>query len=261
MTRELKLQRDQLVTANEQLIERRRFMEAVLSGVSAGVIGLDSDGRIELASRSALALLGKAEEELVGRPLVEAVPAFATAYGDQSDQSQKTGRAPDPVTVDIGGNERTFAVRFTHEKATSGDVGLVVTFDDITELVTAQRTSAWADVARRIAHEIKNPLTPIQLSAERLKRKYGRAITEDRETFDKLTDAIVRQVGDLKAMVDEFASFARLPKPEMADDDLRHAVQEPVLLFREVTPRWSIRSICPRRRLSPVTTAGCSRRR
>ncbi|MGD9668200.1 MAG: ATP-binding protein [Hyphomicrobiaceae bacterium] len=237
MTRELKHQRDQLVTANEQLIERRRFMEAVLSGVSAGVVGLDSDGRIELASRSAQALLGKAEEELVGRPLVEAVPAFASAYSDQVDHSQKTGRAPDPVTVEVGGDERTFAVRFTHEKAGSGDVGMVVTFDDITELVTAQRTSAWADVARRIAHEIKNPLTPIQLSAERLKRKYGRVITDDRETFDKLTDTIVRQVGDLKSMVDEFASFARLPKPEMADDDLRHAIQEPVLLFREGHPK------------------------
>lgn len=233
MTRELKLQRDQLVTANEQLIERRRFMEAVLSGVSAGVIGLDSGGCIELASRSALALLGKSEQELIGRPLIEAVPAFASAYKEQIDHSQKIGRIPDPVTVDVGGNERTFAVRFTHEKAGSGDKGMVVTFDDITELVTAQRTSAWADVARRIAHEIKNPLTPIQLSAERIKRKYGRVITEDRETFDKLTDTIVRQVGDLKSMVDEFASFARLPKPVMADDDLRNAIQEPVLLFRE----------------------------
>ncbi|HRY08059.1 MAG TPA: ATP-binding protein, partial [Hyphomicrobiaceae bacterium] len=205
--------------------------------VSAGVIGLDSEGRIELASRSAMALLGKDEQDLVGRSLAEAVPAFASAHHDQVDQPQKTGRAPDPVTVDIDGNERTFAVRFTHEKAGSGDVGMVLTFDDITELVTAQRTSAWADVARRIAHEIKNPLTPIQLSAERIKRKYGRVITEDRETFDKLTDTIVRQVGDLKSMVDEFASFARLPKPEMADDDLRHAVQEPVLLFREGHPK------------------------
>ena len=236
MTRELKHQRDQLVTANEQLIERRRFMEAVLSGVSAGVIGLDSDGRIELVSRSALALLGKSELELIGRPLVEAVPAFASAYMDPSDDSQKSGRNPDPVTVDVGGNERAFAVRCTHEKAGSGDDGMVVTFDDVTELVTAQRTSAWADVARRIAHEIKNPLTPIQLSAERIKRKYGRVITEDRETFDKLTDTIVRQVGDLKSMVDEFASFARLPKPEMANDDLRHAIQEPVFLFREGHP-------------------------
>ncbi len=245
MTRELKHQRDQLVTANEQLLVRRRFMEAVLAGVTAGVIGLDSDGRIELVSRAALALLGKVEEDLIGRQLTDAVPEFAMAYRDQSDQSQKPGRAPDPVTIEVGGDERTFAVRITHEKAGSDDVGMVVTFDDITELVTAQRTGAWADVARRIAHEIKNPLTPIQLSAERLKRKYGRAITEDRETFDKLTDTIVRQVGDLKSMVDEFASFARMPKPEMADDDLRHAVQEPVLLFSEGHPKVDYRTELP----------------
>ena len=109
----------------------------------------------------------------------------------------------------------------------------VVTFDDVTELVQAQRTGAWADVARRIAHEIKNPLTPIQLSAERLRRKYGKSITEDRETFDTLTETIERQTGEIKSMVDEFAAFARMPKPEMADHDLRHAVQEPAVLFRE----------------------------
>ena len=123
----------------------------------------------------------------------------------------------------------------------------MLTFDDITDLVSAQRTSAWADVARRIAHEIKNPLTPIQLSAERLRRKYGAAIQTDRETFDKLTDTIVRQVGDIKSMVDEFASFARMPKPVMALDDLRQAVQEPVILFRE-GHRHRLRSRHARRR-------------
>ncbi len=108
-------------------------------------------------------------------------------------------------------------MRVTDEQAGTGERGSVVTFDDITELVSAQRASAWGDVARRIAHEIKNPLTPIQLSAERIRRKYGARIEEDRETFEKLTDTIVRQVGDIKTMVDEFASFARVPKPQMAD--------------------------------------------
>lgn len=245
MTRELKQQRNDLVSTNEQLDERRRFMEAVLSGVTAGVIGLDSDGRIELASRAAQALLGLEEDTLVGKRLAEAVPAFAPLLEAEAGQPQKTGRHPGQVTLEVGGDERSFAVRITHEKAHSGDVGMVVTFDDITELVAAQRTSAWADVARRIAHEIKNPLTPIQLSAERLKRKYGRVIQDDRETFDKLTDTIVRQVGDLKSMVDEFASFARMPKPEMALDDLRNAIQEPVLLFREGHPKVTFRTEMP----------------
>jgi two-component system nitrogen regulation sensor histidine kinase NtrY len=124
----------------------------------------------------------------------------------------------------------------TRERASGGDVGSVVTFDDVTDLVVAQRTAAWADVAQRIAHEIKNPLTPIQLAAERLRKKYAKSITHDRETFDRLTTTIERQVGDLKSMVDEFAEFARMPKPEMARHDLRHAVQEPVVLFREGHP-------------------------
>lgn len=236
MTRELKSQRDALVTANEQLTERRRFMEAVLSGVSAGVIGLDSHGRVELASRSAQLLLGLDESQLVGKRLIEAVPAFAAVLEAQEARSLKA-RPQAQVTLAVGSEERTFAVRVTQEKAGAGDVGSVVTFDDITELVSAQRSSAWGDVARRIAHEIKNPLTPIQLSAERLKRKYGPAIVDDRETFDKLTDTIVRQVGDLKTMVDEFAAFARMPTPVMETTDLRDAVQEPVILFREGHPR------------------------
>lgn len=247
MTRELKHQRDALVTANEQLLERRRFMEAVLSGVSAGVIGLDGAGRIELASRSAEALLGIPEQQLVGKLLRNAVPAFAPVLDARAAEPHKASRNPAQVTIDVGGDERTFAVRVTAEKSAGPDVGSVVTFDDITELVSAQRTSAWADVARRIAHEIKNPLTPIQLSAERLKRKYSASIQNDRETFDKLTDTIVRQVGDLKAMVDEFASFARMPKPEMAQGDLRQAVQEPVLLFREGHPGLEYRLSLPDR--------------
>lgn len=236
MTRELKSQRDALMTANQQLNERRRFIEAVLSGVSAGVIGLDSQGCVELASRSALGLLGMEEAKLVGQKLALAVPAFAEVLDTPDERSLKP-RSQAQLTLSVAGEERTFAVRVTHEKAGAGDVGSVVTFDDITELVSAQRSSAWGDVARRIAHEIKNPLTPIQLSAERLKRKYGPAIANDRETFDKLTDTIVRQVGDLKTMVDEFAAFARMPKPVMELADLRDAVHEPVILFREGHPR------------------------
>ncbi len=235
MTRELKSQHDALVTANEQLMERRHFMEAVLSGVSAGVIGLDSQDRITLVSRAASKLLGIAEADLVGKKLREAIPAFGPVLDEQDEHALKH-RSQVEATLDVGGEERTFAVMVTRERASGGDVGSVVTFDDVTDLVVAQRTAAWADVARRIAHEIKNPLTPIQLAAERLRRKYAKSITHDRETFDRLTMTIERQVTDLKTMVDEFAEFARMPKPEMAPNDLRHAVQEPVVLFREGHP-------------------------
>ncbi len=235
MTRELKHQRDALVTANEQLIERRHFMEAVLSGVSAGVIGLDSQDRITLVSRAAIDLLGLAESDLVGKKLNDVLPAFAAVLDKKEEHTLKV-RTQEGVTYQRRGDERTFAVMVTRESSSGGDVGSVVTFDDVTDLVVAQRTAAWADVARRIAHEIKNPLTPIQLSAERLRKKYAKSITHDRETFDKLTTTIERQVADLKTMVDEFAEFARMPKPEMGRHDLRHAVQEPIVLFREGHP-------------------------
>ncbi len=232
MTRELKHQRDALMTANEQLLDRRRFMEAVLSGVSAGVIGLDSQDRITLVSRAAEQLLAIPEAEVVGKKLVDAMPMLAPAL-ERRDEPGSKQRGAQEISIMIGDEERTFAVRVTREKAGPGEVGSVVTFDDITELVSAQRTSAWADVARRIAHEIKNPLTPIILSAERIRRKYGKVIVDDRETFDKLTATIERQAGDIKTMVDEFASFARIPKPVMETNDLRDAITDSVILFRE----------------------------
>jgi two-component system nitrogen regulation sensor histidine kinase NtrY len=250
MTTQLAHQRNELVTANTQLLERRRFMEAVLSGVSAGVLGLDGDGRVTLANPSAETLLGRTQADLVGKPLQMAVPEF----GGVLDAEEPTGikaRAPHQVKIMVGTEERSFAVRVTGDAA-----GAVVTFDDVTELVAAQRTSAWGDVARRIAHEIKNPLTPIQLSAERLKRKYGGSIGDDRETFNKLTDTIVRQVGDIKSMVDEFASFARMPKPEMERTDLKDAVLEPVILFRESHPNLTFEARLPD---EPVL-ADCDRR-
>jgi two-component system nitrogen regulation sensor histidine kinase NtrY len=226
MTKELERQRTDLVTANSQLTERRRFMEAVLSGVSAGVIGLDRHDRITLASRSAQKLLGRDDAELAGRELADAVPQFAAILREAEEHKSRPQRQ---VTLIIGGEERNFVVRVTHEEQGDEDYGSVITFDDVTELVAAQRTSAWADVARRIAHEIKNPLTPIQLSAERLRRKYSHVIKEDRETFDRCTDTIIRQVGDVTRMVDEFSAFARTPKPQMEDHDIRDVVRSAVL--------------------------------
>ncbi|MEL6375071.1 MAG: HAMP domain-containing protein, partial [Pseudomonadota bacterium] len=197
MTSELRSQRDLLVNANAQLTERRRFMEAVLSGVTAGVIGLDRQGQVRLVNRSAERLLASREVDLVDKPLAELVPEFAEVLEPVSDTHDDPGparaaakgaRAIEQVTMTIDGDERTFALRLTREQSGDDSEGWVVTFDDITELVIAQRTSAWADVARRIAHEIKNPLTPIQLSAERIRRRYGKVLTEDREVFDKCTD-------------------------------------------------------------------------
>ncbi|MEO1207437.1 MAG: PAS domain-containing sensor histidine kinase [Pseudomonadota bacterium] len=236
MTVELESQRKTLMSANELLQERRRFMEAVLSGVTAGVIGLDADDKITLVSRAATQLLGLEEAALVGQPISDVLPEFKGILDDSANTPLKQ-RQQLELTRTVNEEERTFAVRVTREAASEGEVGSVVTFDDITELVTAQRTSAWADVAQRIAHEIKNPLTPIQLSAERIRRKYGKVIVDDRETFDKLTETIERQAGHIKGMVDEFASFARMPKPEMSMSDLRDAVSEPVVLFREAHPK------------------------
>jgi two-component system nitrogen regulation sensor histidine kinase NtrY len=227
MTKELESQRTELVTANRQLSERRRFMEAVLSGVSAGVIGVDRHGAITLVSRSAETLLGRDGAELIGRPLANVVPEFAELVQQAADPAKS--RRQQQIALVVGGQERSFSVRVTEQAPSDEDHGSVVTFDDVTELVSAQRTSAWADVARRIAHEIKNPLTPIQLSAERLRRKYAAAITEDRETFDRCTDTIIRQVGDVTRMVDEFSAFARSPKPQMEDHDIRDIVKAAVI--------------------------------
>jgi two-component system nitrogen regulation sensor histidine kinase NtrY len=150
----------------------------------------------------------------------------------------RDGRAEhhDQVTIIRSGRERTINIRVTTERATGQAHGYVVTLDDITDLVTAQRSSAWADIARRIAHEIKNPLTPIQLSAERLKRKFGRSISEDKDVFDQCTDTIIRQVGDIGRMVDEFSSFARMPKPTMQTGNLSDVVREAVFLVSVSQP-------------------------
>jgi two-component system nitrogen regulation sensor histidine kinase NtrY len=247
MAAELKTQRDELVGANATLDERNRFMEAVLSGVTAGVVGVDADGTVNLVSRSAEELLGVKETKLTGKKLADAIPEF----GPQMKRARKQGRrslATDQITLRRSGSERNFAVRVTSEGAGQG---YVVTFDDITELVSAQRSTAWADVARRIAHEIKNPLTPIQLSAERIRRKYGNVITKDRDIFDQCTDTIIRQVSDIGRMVDEFSAFARMPKPVMEMHDVREIVREAVFLFQVSRPDIEFQLDLPNK---PVTT-------
>ena len=231
MASELRTQRDELVGANATLDERNRFMEAVLSGVTAGVVGVDVDGTVNLVNRSAETLLGVKEEKLAGKRLSDAIPEFGPHLKRARKQNKRL--ATDQITLRRGGSERNFAVRVTSEGAGQG---YVVTFDDITELVSAQRSTAWADIARRIAHEIKNPLTPIQLSAERIRRKYGSVITKDREIFEQCTDTIIRQVSDIGRMVDEFSAFARMPKPVMEMHDVREIVREAVFLFQVSRP-------------------------
>ncbi len=235
MTSQLEEQRTELVEANSQLDMRRRFTETVLSGVSAGVIGLDKDGRIHLPNRSASKLLGIPLDRKIGADLSEVVPEMAGLVRKAKRRSDRI--AESQITVMPGGRVRTLLVRIATEKADGVVKGFVVTFDDVTELLSSQRKAAWADVARRIAHEIKNPLTPIQLSAERLKRKYLREIKSDPETFIICTDTIVRQVGDIGRMVDEFSSFARMPAPVMEESDLADMCRRAVFLQQNAYPK------------------------
>ncbi len=234
MTHQLETQRSELVAANRQLDERRRFTETVLSGVSAGVIGLDQAGRINLPNRSASLLLATDLDQCVGQELIVAVPEMAGLFDEAKRRPERLAQAQ----IELTRNHRsqTLLVRIAAERADGEVKGYVATFDDITELVSAQRKAAWADVARRIAHEIKNPLTPIQLSAERLKRKYTREIANDPETFTNLSDTIIRHVGDIGRMVDEFSSFARMPAPLMREEDLVELVRQAVFLQRTSTP-------------------------
>jgi two-component system nitrogen regulation sensor histidine kinase NtrY len=235
MASELRSQRHELVAASDQIDSRRRFTEAVLAGVSAGVVGTDAGGVVTIANRGALRLLGLDQEDTLGRPVVEIVPELNDVV---SAALAETSRAEhrDQVSVVRAGRERTINVRVTTEESGTGAHGYVITLDDITDLVTAQRSAAWADIARRIAHEIKNPLTPIQLSAERLKRRFGKGIVEGREVFDQCTDTIIRQVGDIGRMVDEFSSFARMPKPAFEERDLGEAAREAVFLMEVANP-------------------------
>ncbi|MBL8703567.1 MAG: PAS domain-containing sensor histidine kinase [Rhodospirillales bacterium] len=228
MASQLANQQHELVEANRQLDLRNRFTEAVLSGVSAGVIGLDHRGRINLPNKAASQLLGLDLGQLVGHELAELTPEMAAMLDDARRRPDRVVEAQ--IKLARGGSARTLFVRVSADHAEGEIKGFVVTFDDITELQSAQRTAAWADVARRIAHEIKNPLTPIQLSAERLKRKYLKEITTDPETFKTCTDTIVRQVGDIGRMVDEFSAFARMPAPVMRAENFAELCQHAVHL-------------------------------
>ncbi|WP_342452376.1 sensor histidine kinase NtrY-like [Pararoseomonas baculiformis] len=234
MTNQLAAQRSELLEAYRQLDDRRRFTESVLGGVSAGVIGLDAEGRINLPNRSASELLGQDLEAAAGVSLGEVVPEFRAFLAAAAATPEKPRTEEIPVPGPSG--RRTLLARISAEFDAGGVSGYVLTFDDITALLSAQRMAAWADVARRIAHEIKNPLTPIQLSAERLKRRYLKQISDDPDTFRACTDTIVRQVGDIGRMVDEFSAFARMPQPVIRPENPVQLVREALVLQRDAHP-------------------------
>ncbi len=234
MLGQLSAQRAELMDAYSLIDERRRFTETVLSGVSAGVIGLDAQQRIELPNRAACVLLGIDLMAAIGQRLDQGVPEFAPLLTDAAAVPDRAGTAE--VVIGPPTERRTLLARIVAEQTGERVNGFVVTFDDITALQSAQRKAAWADVARRIAHEIKNPLTPIQLSAERLKRRFAREIKSDPETFAMCADTIVRHVGDIGRMVDEFSAFARMPSPVIRDEDLGQVAREALVLQKTARP-------------------------
>lgn len=240
MTRQIQEQQNELILANRQLDRRRHFTETVLAGVSSGVTGLDRDGLVTVANASALALLSAGGEDIAGRKMTELLPGI----GELLDKAQaRPGKVTQGEILSAVQDEarKVFLVRIVAEPSGDEETGAIVTFDDITDLQSAQRKAAWADVARRIAHEIKNPLTPIQLSAERLKKRYLKQIHDDPETFVKCTDTIIKHVGDIGHMVNEFSSFARMPEPILKLQSFNEAVKEALLLHRQAHAQIAIK--------------------
>jgi two-component system nitrogen regulation sensor histidine kinase NtrY len=257
MASQIEHQRAELVEANKELDTRRRLTDAVLAGVSAGVLSVDSAGVVTRSNRSALDLLAMPEDGAVGRQLTDLMPELAPLMAQAAERPGRLTQGQ--IEISQAGARRILLVRI----AAASDAGSVVTFDDVTDLMSAQRMAAWGDVAQRIAHEIKNPLTPIQLSAERLRRRYLRQITEDPETFSTCTDTIIRQVGDIGRMVDEFSSFARMPRPTVHLEDAKELCQQALFLQRSANadiryhanlPDHAVSLICDRRQIAQILT-------
>ncbi|MBY0292467.1 MAG: PAS domain-containing sensor histidine kinase [Alphaproteobacteria bacterium] len=238
MTSQLESQRDALLIANEQLDERRRFTEAVLADVSAGVIGLDAKGNIHLSNQSASKLLGIDLKCEVGKKLIKVIPEMASLFEEIKEEGPEF--IEKHVVLNRNGHGHTLLVRLSLNQMHNKVTEYVITFDDITQLQAAQRKAAWSEMARRIAHEIKNPLTPIQLSAERLKRRYAKQILQDSETFHNCVDTIIRQVGHIGQMVGEFSSFARMPVPNIKPEDLVQICKEEIFLQQQGHPELKI---------------------
>jgi two-component system nitrogen regulation sensor histidine kinase NtrY len=229
MTRQLSVQREALVDSHRQTEDRRRLFDSVLSSVTAGVVGLNADGRVDFLNRAAVKLLGLEEGRDHGRVLSDAVPEFAPLFDRLRDGMGEV--AQEEIKISRAGRLESLLVRMAMRRNDTGGLeGYVVAFDDVTDLVSAQRMAAWGDVARRIAHEIKNPLTPIQLSAERIKRKFVPMVGPEADHLEQMTDVIIRQTGDLRRIVDEFSKFARMPEPDRREHDLARLMRDAVAL-------------------------------
>lgn len=244
MTRQLKTQRSALVESHQVTESRRRQFDTVLSSVTAGVMGLDAEGRIDFINRSACRLLLLHEQEDHGRPLSRAVPEFSELFTRLLNDPAETQQ--EEIKVGRNGVLESLLVRMALRKNSEDEVeGYVVTFDDVTDLVSAQRMAAWGDVARRIAHEIKNPLTPIQLSAERIRRKFRPLVDDEADKLEQMTDVIVRQTNDLRRIVDEFSKFARMPEPEQQEEDIVQILRDAVFLQESAQEETRIVSDIP----------------
>jgi two-component system nitrogen regulation sensor histidine kinase NtrY len=257
MASQIEQQREELIDANEELDKRRRLTDAVLAGVSAGVLSVDAARTITRTNRSALELLALPEDGVLGRSLTAVMPELTPLVAQAAERPDRLTQGQ--VEILQRGTRRILLVRIS----AASDAGAVVTFDDVTDLMSAQRMAAWGDVARRIAHEIKNPLTPIQLSAERLKRRYLKQIKDDPDTFSICTDTIIRQVGDIGRMVDEFSSFARMPRPTVKPEDAKELCQQalflqrngnPSLRYASALPDHAVPLVCDRRQIAQVLT-------
>ena len=244
MTRQLKGQREALLSTNRQIERRRRLFDSVLSSVTAGVIGLDPEGNITFVNRSAERILSMEEDSETSVPLKVAVPEFGAVLQRLLDGGKEVEQ--EEIRVSRNGVAETLLVRIATRRNSEGEAeGYVIAFDDVTDLVTAQRMAAWGDVARRIAHEIKNPLTPIQLSAGRIKRKFREAAGDEAAALDQMTDVIVRQTEDLRRIVDEFSKFARMPEPERTRQDLAQIVRDAVTLQEAAAETLTLDSRVP----------------
>ncbi|MEM1383341.1 MAG: PAS domain-containing sensor histidine kinase [Pseudomonadota bacterium] len=254
MAEQVKHQRDELIEANLETERRRNFIEAVLSGVTAGVLGLDGEGRVDLLNDAAADLLELDPMEVLDRPFEVIAPAFAPLVAEALQAP--SGVARGEARAQFGQETREFLCRIAPKVPGSRAEGYVLTFDDITALASAQRMAAWGDVARRIAHEIKNPLTPIQLSTDRIRRKFVGRLGEEGQKFEELLDVIARQAAEIRRMVDEFSHFARMPEPQMGDADLGVLMREGVLLQCEARQDIAYETEIPARPIPFVGDAG-----